>query len=43
MPIELSGSFLFMLGLLLAFVFGAYWYVRKILVNFRQGIDQGRR
>lgn len=43
MPIELSGSFLFMLGLLLLFVFGMFWYVRKILVNFREGIDRGRR
>lgn len=43
MPIELSGTYLFMLALLLAFVLGTYWYVRKILVNFRQGIDRGRR
>lgn len=43
MPIDLSAGFLFMLGLLLLFVFGAYWYVRKVLVNFRKGIDQGRR
>lgn len=43
MPIEFSFGFLFMLGLLLTFVFGAYLYVRKILVSFRQGIEEGRR
>lgn len=43
MPIELTSGFLFMLALLLLFVFGTYWYVRKVLLNFRQGIDRGRR
>ena len=43
MPIEFSLGFLFLLGLLLIFVFGTYWYVRKILLSFRQGIEEGRR
>ena len=43
MPIELSPSYLFFMGLLLVFVLGTYLYVRRVLVSFREGIDQGRR
>ncbi len=43
MPIELSPGYLFLLGVLVVFVFGSYWYVRKILHGFREGIDRGRR
>ncbi len=43
MPIELTPGYLFLMGLLVVFVVGMYWYVRKILVNFREGIDHGRR
>lgn len=43
MPIDLSTGYLFMIGLLLIFVFGTYWYVRKVLLSFREGIDRGSR
>ena len=43
MPIELDTEFLFFLGLLLAFVFGMYLFVRRIILNFRKGLEEGRR
>ena len=43
MPIDLSADFLFFLGLLVLFVVGMYLFVRRILINFREGIEQGRR
>lgn len=43
MPIELTGGFLFFLGLLLLFVIGTFLYVRKVLVSFREGVEKGRQ
>lgn len=43
MPIELDGTFLFFLGLILVFVGGVYLFVRRTLQNFRQGLEKGRR
>ena len=43
MPIDLSPDFLFFLGILLAFLIGSYIFVRRILVSFRQGLEEGRR
>ena len=43
MPIELDGMFLFFLGLLLVFVGGVYLFIRRVLINFREGIDEGMR
>lgn len=43
MPIELDGTFLFFLGMLLLFVGGVYWLVRRTLLNFREGLEEGRR
>ncbi len=36
-------AFLAMIGLLLFFVFGTFVFVRRVLLSFREGIDQGRR
>ena len=43
MPIELDPIFLAFLGILLLFVLATYLYVRKILIGFREGIEEGRR
>ena len=43
MPIEIDATFLFFLGLILAFVFGAYLFVRTVLLNFQRGLEEGRR
>lgn len=41
--IDVDPIFLFFIGLLLVFILGTFLYVRRIIVNFRQGIDEGRR
>ena len=43
MPIEIDSTYLFFLGILLFFVVGVYLFVRRVLLNFRQGIEEGRR
>lgn len=43
LPFDLDPMYWVFIGLLLAFVLGMYIYVRKIVVNFRAGIDEGRR
>lgn len=43
MPIEVDATFLFFLGLLLVFVTGVYLFVRRVILNFRRGIEEGRR
>lgn len=43
MPIEIDSTYLFFLGILLFFVVGLYLFVRRVLLNFRRGIEEGRR
>ena len=43
MPVEFDAGFLFFLGLLLLFVGGTYLFVRRVLLNFRKGIEEGQR
>lgn len=43
MPIELDFGFLFFFGLLMAFVIGFYLFIRRTLLNFRKGVEEGRR
>lgn len=35
--------YLFFVGLLIAFVLVSYLFVRRVLMGFRQGIEEGRR
>ena len=43
MPIDLSADFVFFLTLLLIFVGGVYLFVRRVILSFREGIEEGRR
>ena len=43
MPIEIDSTYLFFLGIILFFVVGVYLFVRRVLISFRQGIEEGRR
>lgn len=43
MPVELDTGMLVLIGLLLLFVTGVYVFVRKTILNFREGIEEGRR
>lgn len=43
MPIEVDATYLFFLGLTLLFVTAIYLFVRKVLLSFREGIEEGRR
>lgn len=43
MPIDLSADFLFFLGLLVVFVGATYLFVRRVILSFREGIEEGRR
>lgn len=43
MPIEVDATYLFFLGLTLGFVLLVYFFVRRVILNFREGIQEGRR
>lgn len=43
MPIEVDWTYLFFLGVTLLFVTGVYLFIRKVLLSFREGIEEGRR
>lgn len=43
LPFEVDIVFLASISLLLFFVLGAYVFVRKVLLGFREGIEEGRR
>lgn len=43
LPIDVDPIYLFFIGLLIAFVLASYLFLRRILVSFREGIDEGRR
>ena len=43
MPIELDWTYVFFLGLTLVFMTAIFLFVRKVLVSFREGIEEGRR
>lgn len=43
LPSGIDPIYLLFLGLLVAFVIGMYLFVRRILLSFRQGIEEGRR
>lgn len=43
MPFEVDGTYLFFLGLTLLFVTAMYLFIRKVILNFRKGIEEGRR
>ena len=43
MPIEVDATYLVFLGLMIAFALGVFLYVRRVLLSFREGIQEGRR
>lgn len=42
-PFDIDPIYLFFVGLLLAFVLGSYLFLRRVILSFRRGIDEGRR
>lgn len=43
MLFEIGPIYFVAIGLLLAFVFGSYLFIRKVLLGFREGFEGGRR